>query len=161
MDQRRDLYTCTFHSTPKMSSPATEIALLPFSPGANVEDPCSQAAKSWRSIIGTVAAQEGFQRLYWGRQIESPNLVDFFVGRCHVTLSRHSVLLKLTLAHSWLQIGIQFNRTRILLRARFTGVSKRSFHHFSMAMDSFTTRTSFQVRLPPLQVPLRRRLQSI
>lgn len=70
-----------------MPSPATEIATIPLSSEANIEDPSSAANKAWRSFIDTVSAQPGFQLLSWGRQVESPNLVDVFIGKYHFDAS--------------------------------------------------------------------------
>lgn len=63
-----------------MSSTVTEIAIIPLSSGANIEDPSSPLGKIWQSSLNTIAGQKGFQRLYWGRQVESSNVIDFFVG---------------------------------------------------------------------------------
>lgn len=75
-------YRSSRHS-PGMSSTATEIALIPLSSGANIEDLSSPLGEVWQSSLSTIAGQEGFQRLYWGRQVESSNVIDFFVGKFH------------------------------------------------------------------------------
>ena len=62
-----------------MAPSATEIAILTLSTDATIEDSTSPAGKVWKSITKTVLAQEGCQRVYWGRQVENSNVVDFFV----------------------------------------------------------------------------------
>ncbi|MCJ1463813.1 hypothetical protein MMC07_002422 [Pseudocyphellaria aurata] len=62
-----------------MSSSVTEIAIIPLSSGANIEDPSSPYGETWQASLNTIAGQKGFQRLYWGRQVESSNTIDFFV----------------------------------------------------------------------------------
>lgn len=62
-----------------MAPPATEIAILSISANTTIEDSTSPAGKAWKSVTETVIAQEGCQRVYWGRQVENPNIVDFFV----------------------------------------------------------------------------------
>lgn len=62
-----------------MASPATEVAILPLSPGATIEDASSSAGKTWKSIVDTLLAQEGCQHVYWGRQVEARNTVDLFI----------------------------------------------------------------------------------
>lgn len=62
-----------------MAPPATEIAILPLSAASTIEDPTSPAGQIWKSSLETVRAQEGCQLVYWGRQVENPNTVDFFV----------------------------------------------------------------------------------
>ncbi|MCJ1266080.1 hypothetical protein MMC22_005962 [Lobaria immixta] len=64
-----------------MSFPATEIAIIPLSSGASIEDPLSPLGEIWQSCLGTIAGQKGFRRLYWGRRVESSNVIDFFVGK--------------------------------------------------------------------------------
>ena len=64
-----------------MPLPATEIAIFPVKADATIEDPHSEAGKAWQSVVKTILAQEGAQRLHWGRQVESPNLVEMLVGR--------------------------------------------------------------------------------
>lgn len=44
--------------------PATEIATIPLSAGADIKDPWSPAGKVWQSTLDTVSQQEGFQRAY-------------------------------------------------------------------------------------------------
>lgn len=62
-----------------MASLATEVATLPLSPRATIEDASSSAGKTWKSIVDTILAQEGCQHVYWGRQVETPNTLDLFI----------------------------------------------------------------------------------
>ena len=45
-------------------APATEIATIPLSAGADIEDPSSSAGKVWQSTLDTVSQQDGYQRAY-------------------------------------------------------------------------------------------------
>ena len=63
-----------------MAPPATEIAFLPLTAGANIEDSSTAAGKIWRDTLDTVSQQDGFQRAYYGRQVENQSMLDFFVG---------------------------------------------------------------------------------
>jgi hypothetical protein len=58
----------------------TKLATLPIKSDATIENPESEAGKAWQSIIQTILAQEGAQRMHWGRQVEHPNLVQTIVG---------------------------------------------------------------------------------
>lgn len=62
-----------------MATPATEVVFLPISTETTIEKPSSPAGQVWASTIETILAQEGAQRVYWGRQLETSNIVDFFV----------------------------------------------------------------------------------
>ena len=53
----------------------TEIATIPLKADATFEDSASPAGKVWASVIDTIAEQNGYQRLYYGREVEdSKNL---------------------------------------------------------------------------------------
>jgi len=54
---------------------ATEIALLFLKPDATIEDASSPAGQQLRKVLDFVAAQKGFQQLYYGRQLEDPRLL--------------------------------------------------------------------------------------
>lgn len=62
-------------------APATEIATLPLAAGATIEDPNSSAGKVWQSTLDTVSAQDGYQRAYYGREVENPSVVQLLVGK--------------------------------------------------------------------------------
>ena len=61
-------------------APATEIATLPLASGAAIEDPNSSAGKVWQSTLDTVSQQDGFQRAYYGREVENPSVLQLFIG---------------------------------------------------------------------------------
>jgi len=61
-------------------APATEIAILPLAVGAKVEDTDSPSHAIWQSCLDTIAGQEGYQRLYWGRQVEAQNVLYLLIG---------------------------------------------------------------------------------
>lgn len=61
-------------------APATEIATLPLFAGATIEDPDSPAGKVWQSTLDTVSAQDGFQRAYYGREVENQGVLQFLIG---------------------------------------------------------------------------------
>lgn len=62
-------------------APVTEIATLPLKAGSNIEDPNSSTYTVWQSALDTIASQDGFQRLYWGRKVEAPSEVAMLIGR--------------------------------------------------------------------------------
>ncbi|KAK4693665.1 hypothetical protein P7C71_g3776, partial [Lecanoromycetidae sp. Uapishka_2] len=62
-----------------MATPATEIATIPLSAGANIEDPSSAAGKVWQATLDTVSQQDGYQRAYYGREVENQSVLQFFV----------------------------------------------------------------------------------
>lgn len=62
-------------------TPATELATLPLASGAAIEDADSPAGKVWQSTIDTVSQQDGFQRLYWGREVENQSVLQLFIGK--------------------------------------------------------------------------------
>jgi len=54
--------------------PATETAVLYLKPDLNIDDSASPDAKQLRKCLDIVASQKGFQRQYYGRQVEDPSL---------------------------------------------------------------------------------------
>ncbi|KAI9701936.1 MAG: hypothetical protein M1836_001280 [Candelina mexicana] len=60
-------------------APASEIAILSLVTNAPVEDPSSDAGKVWQATLDTIMAQDGVQRAYWGRQVESPDTLELVV----------------------------------------------------------------------------------
>jgi len=56
---------------------ATEIALIYLKPDATVEDASSPAGQQMRKCMDFVATQKGFQRQYYGRQLEDPRLLVY------------------------------------------------------------------------------------
>jgi len=80
-----------------MASPVTEIvrmkygpepqsqinsrtqAYITLKPGVDIES-STQEAKTWQETLATVAAQDGYQRAYYGRQLEDPSILMYFIG---------------------------------------------------------------------------------
>lgn len=80
-----------------MASPVTEIvrmnqrtipqsqthsriqAYITLKPGVDIES-STQEAKTWQETLATVAAQDGYQRAYFGRQLEDPSILMYFIG---------------------------------------------------------------------------------
>ncbi|KAL9610992.1 MAG: hypothetical protein Q9167_004337 [Letrouitia subvulpina] len=62
-----------------MAIPATEVVSLPLIPGIDIEDPNTAAGKVWSDTLALLRDQEGYQRSYYGRHVESPNLLHFLV----------------------------------------------------------------------------------
>lgn len=60
--------------------PVTEIALLYVKPDATIEDSSSPSGQQLRKVFDFVAGQKGFQRQYYGRQLEDPNLLVYTLG---------------------------------------------------------------------------------
>jgi len=69
-----------------MPSPATEIAIFPVLVGANLEDPNSPTGKVWHSVLDTVSSQEGFQRAYFGREVEDQSMVQLLIGKLQMCI---------------------------------------------------------------------------
>jgi hypothetical protein len=52
--------------------------------GANskkIHDTSSSEGKAWAAILKNVRAQSGFQRLYWGLLVETPEKVQLHIGK--------------------------------------------------------------------------------
>ena len=60
--------------------PVTEIETLKVKADATPEDASSPAGQVMKQMIDLLAAQKGFQRAYWGRQIEDPSLLILAIG---------------------------------------------------------------------------------
>ena len=61
-------------------APVTELATIPLTPGAQIEDPTSPAGQVWQSSISTISSQPGFQRAHWGRELENESVLQLFIG---------------------------------------------------------------------------------
>lgn len=64
-----------------MSGPVTEICFLPLLDGAKLEDPDSDDSRVLRTALSTLEDQDGFQKAYYGRQIENPEILQLHVGK--------------------------------------------------------------------------------
>ncbi|KAL8846693.1 MAG: hypothetical protein Q9221_008221 [Calogaya cf. arnoldii] len=58
---------------------ATEIATIPLKPGIDLDDPSSAAGKVLQDTFSVLRGQDGYQRAYHGRQVESPNIWQLLV----------------------------------------------------------------------------------
>ena len=58
---------------------ATEIAILPLKDGKIPDDANSQPGQALKETLNTLTEQKGFQRAYWGREVENPNVLRLFV----------------------------------------------------------------------------------
>ena len=65
-------------------APATEIATMPLIAGATIEDHDSSAGKVWQSTLDTVSAQDGFQRAYYGREVENQSVLQLLIGEARL-----------------------------------------------------------------------------
>jgi hypothetical protein len=59
---------------------ATETAIIYLKPDSNFEDASSPAAAQLRKCLDIVAALKGYQRQYYGRQLEDPSLFIWSIG---------------------------------------------------------------------------------
>ncbi|OAP63897.1 hypothetical protein AYL99_03124 [Fonsecaea erecta] len=57
----------------------TEIALLPLRHGENPEETTSRAATVHAEALDVVLSQPGARRVCWGRQVEDPSVLTWFV----------------------------------------------------------------------------------
>lgn len=60
--------------------PTTEIATVPIVAGSNIGDPDDKSAKVIKDACDTIAAQEGFQSLQFGMEVENPTVLQMFIG---------------------------------------------------------------------------------
>lgn len=58
----------------------TEIAIVTTPEGSTYDDPSSEHGKVWAKTRQTTSEQAGFQRSFWGRQIEDPNKLIWLIG---------------------------------------------------------------------------------
>jgi len=63
-----------------MPSPVTECATITLKPGIDLGTSGTDSAQAWNETLATVAKQAGYQRSYWGRQLENPNIVVWLIG---------------------------------------------------------------------------------
>jgi len=62
-----------------MPSPVTECATITLKPGIDLGTSGTDSAQAWNETLATVAKQAGYQRSYWGRQLENPNIVVWLI----------------------------------------------------------------------------------
>jgi len=58
---------------------ATEIASFKLKDGKRPDDANSAAGQTLRDTLDTLTQQKGFQRAYWGRELENPDTFRLFV----------------------------------------------------------------------------------
>lgn len=63
------------------SAPTTEVAILTLKPDAPIEDVSTPAGQIFNQMLNTIKSQSGFQRQYWGRQLENPNHLVLSIGK--------------------------------------------------------------------------------
>jgi len=56
------------------SRPATELAFIGLKPDVDL-DPTAAGGQIWKEVLSVVASQEGYQRAYFGRQLEHPDIL--------------------------------------------------------------------------------------
>jgi hypothetical protein len=59
--------------------PTTEIAVIPLIAG----DPDSHAAAVMRDTVATLHQQDGLQNVYFGPQVESPDVLQMMISENH------------------------------------------------------------------------------
>ena len=88
---------CEFRSVTRPQSthtmaPATEIAVIFLKPDATIEDASSPAGQQFAKCRDVLKVQKGYQRQYWGRQMEDPKLliwtIDWFVTEGSTSVTR-------------------------------------------------------------------------
>jgi hypothetical protein len=65
-------------------SPVTEIATLFLKAGIDLEDPSSLPAKAAQEAFNTISSQPGFQRIYYGPELEDSSILQLFIGASHL-----------------------------------------------------------------------------
>jgi hypothetical protein len=63
-------------------SPVTEIATLFLKAGTDIEDQSSPTSKIAQEAFSTISSQPGFQRIYYGPELEDASLLQLFIGVC-------------------------------------------------------------------------------
>ena len=72
---------------------ATQMIILPIPISSNLDDATSKDGKAWQEVLNFIKKQPGFQRVYWGRQVETPEKVQLHIG---ISFSTQSLLNYLT-----------------------------------------------------------------
>lgn len=61
-------------------TPVTEIDILPISVDFKLDVAGSKEEKAWNEILNLIRSSSGYERLYWGRQFETPGNVQLHIG---------------------------------------------------------------------------------
>lgn len=78
-----------------MARPVTELAFLSLAAGSNIEDATSPSGQIWKEFRDTFEAGETCQRIYWGRQVENPTVLQ--IGIDWDSVEAHIAYTKLPL----------------------------------------------------------------
>lgn len=68
-----------------MTDQASKLAFLPLKPDLNLDD--GEAKQALDSAFSTIAQQPGFKSLYWGRQIEHPDILQLVISASPLYIS--------------------------------------------------------------------------
>ncbi|KAG4439660.1 hypothetical protein IFR05_004857 [Cadophora sp. M221] len=98
-----------------MPTPVTEIAYLTLKPDIDISD-SSDAAKAWKDGLAIITKQEGYQGSSYGRAMESPELLMWFID-----WDSHASHIKFTQAPA-------YEDFRALVGGIMTGVH---YHHIA------------------------------
>ncbi|OCL07822.1 hypothetical protein AOQ84DRAFT_354782 [Glonium stellatum] len=58
--------------------PTTEVVVLPLLPGLDLGS--GDAKALWESILKTISEQPGYQKMFWGRQVEHPDIAQLCIN---------------------------------------------------------------------------------
>jgi len=64
------------------TTPVTELVRLRLKDGVypDIDDPKTDSGRKWKTLFQPLLRANGFQRYYWGRQFECPDVVSGFVS---------------------------------------------------------------------------------
>lgn len=76
---------------------ATEIAIFPLRAGKRPDDASSGPGQVLKDTLDTLTEQPGFQRAYWGREVENPDTFRLFVDwdsvDAHIEFTKKELVL--------------------------------------------------------------------
>lgn len=79
---------------------ATEIAILRLQAGKRPDDASSGPGQIFKDALDTLTEQPGFQRAYWGREVENPDNLRLFVDwdsvDAHIDFTKKELALHIT-----------------------------------------------------------------
>ena len=61
-----------------MAQPVTEVVYLPTKPGLDIES--GEGKRVWESTVATIIKQPGVRKLYAGKQLEIPDVLQIVAG---------------------------------------------------------------------------------
>ena len=73
---------------------------MPIPTSSKLDDKASPEGKSWEEALNVIRQQPGYQRLYWGRQVETPENVQLHIGRQQSSFQVWISTEKLSTRHS-------------------------------------------------------------